>query len=127
MGSNVAPDHVAPPNSPGIWIVPSALGGMNSGPYRIVLIFWRTNSWASGEISVMSLSVKPCRTNGGGFTGAIWLAAVRSPGISDAAAGFAAPCTYSVDGKQYVVIAAGGGGKSNTKMSDTYVAFALPK
>jgi quinoprotein glucose dehydrogenase len=43
------------------------------------------------------------------------------------AAGFAAPCTYSVNGKQYVVIAAGGGGKSRTKMSDTYVAFALQK
>jgi len=43
------------------------------------------------------------------------------------AAGFAAPCTYSVKGKQYVVIAAGGGGKSRTKLSDTYVAFALPK
>jgi len=42
------------------------------------------------------------------------------------AAGFAAPCTYSVNDRQYVVIAAGGGGKSNTKISDTYVAFALP-
>ena len=42
------------------------------------------------------------------------------------AAGFAAPCTYSVNDRQYVVIAAGGGGKSNTRISDTYIAFALP-
>ena len=42
------------------------------------------------------------------------------------AAGYAAPATYSVNGRQYVVIAAGGGGKPNTKPSDAYVAFALP-
>jgi len=41
------------------------------------------------------------------------------------AAGYATPCTYSVNGKQYVVIAAGGG-KLGTKSGDAYVAFALP-
>ena len=41
------------------------------------------------------------------------------------AAGYATPSTYSVNGKQYVVIAAGGG-KLGTKSSDTYVAFTLP-
>ena len=41
------------------------------------------------------------------------------------AAGFATPCTYSVAGKQYVVIAAGGT-KLGTKKGDSYVAFALP-
>ncbi len=41
------------------------------------------------------------------------------------AAGYATPSTYMIDGKQYVVIAAGGG-KLGTKSSDTYVAFALP-
>ncbi len=41
------------------------------------------------------------------------------------AAGYATPSTYAVRGKQYVVIAAGGG-KLGTKSSDTYVAFALP-
>jgi quinoprotein glucose dehydrogenase len=41
------------------------------------------------------------------------------------AAGYATPSTYSVRGKQYVVIAAGGG-KLGTKSGDTYVAFALP-
>jgi quinoprotein glucose dehydrogenase len=41
------------------------------------------------------------------------------------AAGYATPATYSVGGKQYVVIACGGG-KLGTKSGDAYVAFALP-
>jgi len=40
------------------------------------------------------------------------------------AAGYASPSTYSIDGKQYVVIACGGG-KLNTKSGDKYVAFSL--
>ena len=43
------------------------------------------------------------------------------------AGGYATPCTYEVKGRQYVVIAAGGGGKLGTKSGDEYVAFALPK
>ena len=41
------------------------------------------------------------------------------------APGYATPSTYAVRGKQFVVIAAGGG-KLGSKSSDTYVAFALP-
>ncbi|MBS1507672.1 MAG: PQQ-binding-like beta-propeller repeat protein [Bacteroidetes bacterium] len=41
------------------------------------------------------------------------------------AAGYATPSTYSVNGKQYVVIACGGG-KIGSKSGDSYVAFALP-
>jgi quinoprotein glucose dehydrogenase len=41
------------------------------------------------------------------------------------AAGYATPATYSVRGKQYVIIAAGGG-KLGTKSGDAYVAFSLP-
>lgn len=40
------------------------------------------------------------------------------------AAGHATPAVYSVKGKQYVVIACGGG--KGTKSGDVYVAFALP-
>jgi quinoprotein glucose dehydrogenase len=40
------------------------------------------------------------------------------------AAGYATPSTFSVRGKQYVVIAAGGG-KLGTRSDDVYVAFAL--
>lgn len=41
------------------------------------------------------------------------------------AGGYATPSSYEVNGKQYVVIAAGGG-KMGTKSGDAYVAFALP-
>ncbi len=41
------------------------------------------------------------------------------------AGGYATPATYAVDGRQFVVIAAGGG-KMNTKSGDAYIAFALP-
>lgn len=41
------------------------------------------------------------------------------------AAGFATPSVYAVGGKQYVVIACGGG-KIGTASGDAYVAFALP-
>ena len=42
------------------------------------------------------------------------------------AGGQATPMTYSVNGKQYVVIAAGGHGKLGTKQGDSVVAFTLP-
>ena len=41
------------------------------------------------------------------------------------AAGHATPSTYEVDGEQYIVIAAGGGGKVGTRSGDAYVAFKL--
>jgi quinoprotein glucose dehydrogenase len=40
------------------------------------------------------------------------------------AAGFATPAIYALDGKEYVVIACGGG-KLHKRSGDTYVAFAL--
>jgi quinoprotein glucose dehydrogenase len=42
------------------------------------------------------------------------------------AAGYATPSTYMAGGRQYVVIAAGGG-KLGTPSGDRYVAFALPE
>ena len=41
------------------------------------------------------------------------------------ASGTATPSIYQVGGKQYIVVAAGGGGKLGTASSDTYVAFSL--
>ena len=41
------------------------------------------------------------------------------------AGGYATPAVYQAGGKQYVVIACGGG-KIGTKSGDSYVAFALP-
>lgn len=40
------------------------------------------------------------------------------------AGGYATPITYEVNGKQYVVIACGGG-KMGTPSGDRYVAFTL--
>ena len=39
--------------------------------------------------------------------------------------GYATPSVYELNGKQYIVIACGGG-KMNTKSGDSYMAFALP-
>lgn len=43
------------------------------------------------------------------------------------AGGYATPSTYEIDGTQYVVIVAGGGGKPGTPPGDAVVAFALPE
>ena len=43
------------------------------------------------------------------------------------AGGQATPMTYVWQGRQYVVIAAGGHAKSRTKAGDQLIAFALPK
>ncbi len=40
--------------------------------------------------------------------------------------GYAPPTVYAVDGKEYVVVAATGGGKLKTEAGDAWVAFALP-
>lgn len=42
------------------------------------------------------------------------------------AGAYATPATYSVRGRQFVVVAAGGGGKPETRPGDTCYCFALP-
>lgn len=42
------------------------------------------------------------------------------------AGAYSTPATYSINGKQYVVIAGGGGGKPGTKPGDKYYCFSLP-
>lgn len=42
------------------------------------------------------------------------------------AGAYATPTSYAIDGRQYVVIAAGGGGKPVTRAGDAYYCFALP-
>jgi quinoprotein glucose dehydrogenase len=41
--------------------------------------------------------------------------------------GYATPSTYRIDGRQYLVIAATGGGKLGTPSGDVMIAFALPR
>jgi quinoprotein glucose dehydrogenase len=40
--------------------------------------------------------------------------------------GFAPPATYEVNGRQYIIISAAGGGKLHAEAGDAYVTFALP-
>ena len=42
------------------------------------------------------------------------------------ASGRATPAVYAIDGKQYVVIAAGGGKSTVSPSGSQYVAFSLP-
>jgi len=42
------------------------------------------------------------------------------------AGGYATPATYEINGRQYIVIAAGGGGKPETKPGNAFYCFALP-
>ncbi|MEO8470549.1 MAG: pyrroloquinoline quinone-dependent dehydrogenase [Chryseolinea sp.] len=41
------------------------------------------------------------------------------------AGGYATPCIYESNGKEYVIIAAGGGGKVGSPSGDAYIAFSL--
>jgi quinoprotein glucose dehydrogenase len=43
------------------------------------------------------------------------------------AGGYTIPSTYMIDGKQYLVVTAGGGGKNATKSGDAVIAFAMPE
>lgn len=43
------------------------------------------------------------------------------------AGGYATPATYEINSRQYVIIAAGGGGKPETKPGNAYYCFALPE
>lgn len=43
------------------------------------------------------------------------------------AGGYATPSVYMVNGREYIAISAGGGGKNATKSGDSIVAFALPE
>ena len=43
------------------------------------------------------------------------------------AGGYALPATYECGGRQYVLIAAGGGGKPETRPGNAYYCFALPE
>ncbi|WP_133130338.1 pyrroloquinoline quinone-dependent dehydrogenase [Legionella yabuuchiae] len=49
----------------------------------------------------------------------LWTGHLPAPAV-------ATPMTYTWNGRQYIVIAAGGHGVFNTKLSDTLIAYALP-
>jgi quinoprotein glucose dehydrogenase len=111
---------------------------LNTGEYR-----WRTT--LGEEPALMKRGIPPTGTeNYGGpivtAGGLLFIAASRDEHIRAfdietgqelwktrlPAGGYATPTTYSIDGRQFVVIACGGG-KMRTKSGDAYLAFALPE
>ena len=110
---------------------------LNTGEYR-----WRITLGEHAELEARGLPATGTEQYGGPIVtagGLVFIAATmdakfrafdKSTGAllwayQLPAAGYATPMTYRVGGKQYVVIAAGGG-KLGTKSGDSYIAFALP-
>jgi quinoprotein glucose dehydrogenase len=110
---------------------------MNSGEY-----LWKIPLGEFPELTARGLAVTGTEQYGGPIVtagGLVFIAATRDEKFRAfdkhtgrllwettlPAAGYATPATYDVTGKQFVVIAAGGG-KLGTKTGDAYVAFALP-
>ena len=110
---------------------------LNTGEYR-----WRITLGAFPELTAKGIAPTGTELYGGPIVTAGGLVIVAS--TQDAmirafdsatgallweaslpAAGYATPSTYTVGGKQYVVIACGGG-KLGSPSGDAYVAFALP-
>ena len=111
---------------------------LNTGEYR-----WRVTLGEWPELTAKGVPPTGTENYGGPVVtagGVVFIAASRDEHIRAfdrktgkelwkaklPAAGYATPATYSVNGRQYVVIACGGG-KIGTKSGDAYVAFALPK
>ncbi len=111
---------------------------LNTGEYR-----WRVTLGEWPELTAKGIAPTGTENYGGPVVtagGLVFIAASRDEHLRAfdgktgkelwkaklPAAGYATPATYSVNGRQYLVIACGGG-KIGTKSGDAYVAFALPK
>jgi quinoprotein glucose dehydrogenase len=111
---------------------------LNTGEYR-----WRVPLGEFPELTAKGIPPTGTENYGGAVVtagGLIFIAASRDEHLRAfdrqtgrelwktklPAAGYATPATYSVNGRQYLVIACGGG-KIGTKSGDAYMAFALPK
>ncbi|HTB25905.1 MAG TPA: pyrroloquinoline quinone-dependent dehydrogenase [Puia sp.] len=109
---------------------------LNTGEYK-----WRIPLGEFPELTKKGIPVTGTENYGGPIVtdgGLVFIAATRDEKIRAfnkqtgevvwefplPAAGFATPITYEINGKQYLVIAAGGG--RGLKSSGVYIAFALP-
>ncbi len=110
---------------------------LNTGEYR-----WRLTLGAHSELTARGIAPTGTEQYGGPIVtagGLVIIAATQDAMIRAfdsatgallweaplPAAGYATPSTYRVGGKQYIVIACGGG-KLGSPSGDAYVAFALP-
>ncbi len=91
-------------NSPKAWGGPISGGPMITGGGLVFI-------GATMESAFRALDVATGET--------LWSVTLEAPAM-------AVPMTYAVDGRQYVVVAAGGSRLVGTELSDALVAFALP-
>ena len=111
---------------------------LNTGEYR-----WRVTLGEWPELTAKGIPPTGTENYGGPVVtagGLVFIAASRDEQIRAfdrrtgkelwkaklPAAGYATPATYAVGGRQYLVIACGGG-KIGTRSGDAYVAFRLPQ
>jgi len=110
---------------------------LNSGEYR-----WRTPLGEFAALTARGIPVTGTEQYGGPIVtrgGLVFIAATQDAKLRALdkntgrvlweamlpAPGYATPSTFAVRGRQFVVVAAGGG-KLGSKSSDAYVAFSLP-
>ena len=110
---------------------------LNTGEYR-----WRIPLGEFAQLTARGIPVTGTEQYGGPIVtrgGLVFIAATQDGKIRAfdksagrllweamlPAPGYATPSTFAVHGRQFVVVAAGGG-KLGSKSSDTYVAFTLP-
>lgn len=110
---------------------------LNTGDY-----LWRVPLGEFAELTKRGISITGTESYGGPLAtagGLIFIAGTRDERIRAfdkktgmvvweyqlPAGGFATPITYRIDGRQYIVIADGGG--RGLKAGGSYIAFALPK
>ncbi len=91
-------------NSPKAWGGPISGGPMITGGGLVFI-------GATMESAFRALDVATGET--------LWSVTLEAPAM-------AVPMTYGVNGRQYVVVAAGGSRLVGTELSDALVAFALP-
>ena len=121
-----------------------AWGYMSAIDLKTNQIIWKKRIGAARDSSAIPLPFKlgmpmlggPIVTAGGvAFIGATADNYIRGFDVNNGkelwrarlpAGGQATPMTYSVNGRQYVVIAAGGHGSFGTKLGDYVIAYALP-
>jgi len=117
-------------------------GTLNAVDLNSGKLLWKVPLGEYEELTKQGIPVTGTRNYGGPIVtegGLIFIAATRDEKIRAfdkttgkvlweaklPAAGYATPATYMLNGKQYIVIACGGG-KLGTNSGDTYVAFSLP-